>query len=296
MKKILIGLLLATCIQLNAQTDYYVKSADGTQLHVQEFGNGKPVIILAGGPGLNAIYLKPVWGSLSMNFRCIILHQRGTEKSTIAKMDSATFTMDNYVNDIEALRKHLKLQQVTLIGHSWGGMLAMEYASKHPQQVKQLMLLGSGGPTTKFYSYFPDNMMMRLSDDDIAEMKTSDSLNRSSLRALWPGYFYDRKRALVTKAATNFGELDFSSDIILNTVANYLSGEKKRVDGLKKYKGPVQIIQGRQDPIDEATIEEIKTLLPQSKVHIIEKCGHLPWLENTEQVNVFFKLLNQYLR
>jgi proline iminopeptidase len=296
MKQIFIWLLFVCSIQLNAQTDYYIKSTDGTQLHIQEFGSGQPVILLAGGPGLNAIYLKQIWDSLSLKYRCIILDQRGTGKSTTSKLDSATFTMANYVEDLEALRKHLKLKQLTLIGHSWGGMLGMEYTSRYPLQVKRLVLIGPGGPTGKFYSYFPDNLMMRLHEEDIAEMKMLDSLNRINLRAIWPGYFYDRKRALATKAVTNFDLLDFSPELITNAVRNYLLVENKRVELLKKFKGPVQIIQGRQDPVDEATIEEIRKLLPQSKVYIIEKCGHMPWLENTEQVNMFFKMLDQSLQ
>jgi proline iminopeptidase len=296
MKQIFIWLLLLSSFSLNGQTEYYIKSADGTQLRVQEFGKGQPIIILAGGPGLNAVYVKPIWDSLSLKFRCIVLHQRGTDKSITAKLDSSTFTMLNYVNDLEALRKHLKLKQLTLIGHSWGGMLAMEYASWYPIQVKRIVLLGPGGLTGKFYSYSSDNLMMRLYDEDFAEMKLLDSLNRSSLSAIWPGYFYDRKRALATKAVTDFNALDFPPQLIMYTVSNYLLVEKKRVELIKRYKGPVQIIQGRQDPIGEATIEEIRKLLPQSKVNIIEKCGHMPWLENTEQVNMFFKMLMQSLQ
>ena len=48
---------------------------------------------------------------------------------------------------------------MTLIGHSWGGMLSMEYASRHPDRVDKLILLGPGGPTDKFSSYFSDNMV-----------------------------------------------------------------------------------------------------------------------------------------
>jgi len=223
MKQIFTSLLLVISISLTAQTGYYIKSADGTQLHIQEFGSGQPVIILAGGPGLNAIYLKPVWDSLSLKFRCIILDQRGTGKSTTTKLDSASFMMLNYVNDLEALRKHSKLQQLTLIGHSWGGMLAMEYASNYPLQVKRLVLLGPGGPTGKFFSYFSDNLMMRLHDEDFAEMKVLDSLKQRRLKAVWPGYFYDRKRALATKAVTDFNLLNYPPAVNTYTVTNYLS-------------------------------------------------------------------------
>ena len=65
---------------------------------------------------------------------------------------------------------------------------------------------------------------------------------------------------------------------------------------LKNYKGTVYLIQGRQDPVGESTIYEIRDLLPQLQIHFIEKCGHLPWLENNAQVKKFFDLLYEGLQ
>ena len=107
----MIFLVVSFTINAFGQTDYYVTSADQTKLFVQEFGSGKPVIILSGGPGLNPIYLKPAWENLSTNYRCIILNQRGTGRSVLEKVDSATLSMQNYVLDLEALREELKLEK-----------------------------------------------------------------------------------------------------------------------------------------------------------------------------------------
>ena len=62
---------------------------------------------------------------------------------------------------------------------------------------------------------------------------------------------------------------------------------------LGQYKGPVCIIQGRQDPIDESTAYEIKQSLPQAEVYFIERSGHLPWLEASSSVESFFNGLRQ---
>jgi len=296
MKKLIVLFLLIPSTYIIGQKNYQITSIDGTKLYIQEFGSVEPVILLAGGPGLNAIYLKPIWDSLSSKHRCIVLDQRGTGKSKTAKIDTVSFTIENYVNDLEALRKYLKLDQITLIGHSWGGMLSMEYASKHPNEVKQLILLGPGGPTVKFFDYFPDNMMMRLHQEDLQEMNLLDSLKKSSLKAVWPGYFFDRDRALETKSITNFDVFDFPPEVYRYSMSSYFSSDNKRIRLIKKFKGPVHIIQGRQDPIGESTIFEIKNLLPQSQVHLIEKCGHLPWLENAEQIKIFFAQLRGSLK
>ena len=296
MKKLFLVILLFYTVRLAGQTSYFITSSDGTRLSVKEFGQGQLLILLAGGPGLDAIYLKAVWEQLQNQYRCIVLDQRGTGQSETGKIDSATATVDTYVNDVEALRQHLKLEQLTLIGHSWGGMLSMAYASKHPNRVKKMILIGSGGPTGKFFSYFSDNLRMRLHEEDLKEMAELEGMKKSTLKGYWAGYFYHRDKAIEAKKATNFEELLDNSAVSPFLVASYFATERARIAGLKEFKGPVCIIQGRQDPIGESTVFEIRELLPQSQIHFIEKCGHLPWLETKEQVGKLFELLNKCLQ
>ena len=278
-----------------ASADYFITSKDGTKLHVQEFGKGEPVVLLAGGPGLNAGYLQPVWENLSKDYRCIVLNQRGTDQSLVAVVDSTSMSMDNYVNDLEALRHHLNLKKLVLMGHSWGGMLCMVYLAKEPQHVKKVLLLDSGGPTEKFGKIFESNFNKRLTKDDIAEIKRLDSLGQETLKAEWPGYFYDRKRALATQSLVP-PNAHGQKDVFKFTSINYLAGSASMIKGLKKATGvPVFLIQGREDPMGESTALEIKQVLPQTNIHFIEKCGHLPWLENKEQVRDFFSSVRKAL-
>lgn len=294
-KSLLLLFFLAISGFVPGQTSYYIDGANNTKLYVQEYGNGKPVVFLAGGPGLNAIYLEAVWKELSSKYRCIVLDQRGTGKSTLASVDSVTVNMKNYVADLEALRNYLKLDRLTLIGHSWGGMLSMEYAARHPEHTEKLILLSSGGPTGKFFTYFGDNMNMRLYEEDKKEIALLDSLKKPSLKGIWPGYFFDRKRALATKSM-NDAELFGQPGISRYAVRDFVSTEKERIRLLGNYKGVVYLLQGRQDPIGESTVYEIRDLLPQVQIHFIEKCGHLPWLENNAQVKAFFNLLYEGLQ
>jgi len=295
MRKLILPLLLIACNHLIGQSGFYIKSLDSTKLYVQEFGSGEPLVILAGGPGLNAIYMKPIWENLSHRFRCVVMDQRGTGLSKLASVDSSKLSLTNYVNDIETLRKYLQVDKLTLIGHSWGGALSMEYAARNPDHVKKLMLLGSSGPTKKFLDYFSDNLFMRLHEDDIKEMTELDSLGKDRIKGYWPAFFFDRKRALETKTATNF-DLLIGENPHIGWFIDYNSTDNERIKLLKKFKGDVYIIQGRQDPIGESTVNEIKDLMPQSKIYFIEKCGHLPWLENPEQVEFFFTKLNECLK
>lgn len=295
MKKSILFLLIVISAHAVGQISYFITGADNTKLHVQEFGSGKPVVLLAGGPGLNPIYIEPIWKNLSAKYRCIVLDQRGTGESTLSVVDSVTVNMKNYVRDIESLREYLKLDRLILIGHSWGGMLSMEYACRHPDQTEKLILLSPGGPTGNFFSYFGDNIDMRLNEDDKREIAMLDSMKQHNLKGKWPGYFFDRKRAIITKPLDDnllFGQPGISK----YAITDFVTTENERVRLLKNYKGEVHLIQGRQDPVGESTVYEIKQALPQTQIQFIEKCGHLPWLENDRQVRELFDLLDRSLQ
>lgn len=275
--------------------EYFLSSVDGTKLFVREFGMGEPILLLSGGPGLNADYLKPVWEELSKNFRCIVLDQRGTGRSVVSSVDSVSMSMNNYINDISVLQEHLNLKSVPIVGHSWGGMLAMEYAANKPDKVSSLILVGPGGPTKNFYSYLSDNILMRLNESDLKEMALLDSLNIPNLQAIWPGYFYDRKMGIKSRAEMDFEDIWGQPRVLNYTVSNYISRDTQRISLLNNFDGEAIIIQGRQDPVGESTVYEILKLLPQAQINFIEQCGHFPWLEKPEQTEKFYNVLNDAL-
>jgi proline iminopeptidase len=283
--------LSATC--LFAQHSYFITSPDKVKLSVNEFGSGKPVVMLAGGPGMTATYLEGVYKNLP-GYRVIVPDQRGTGKSLLPKIDATTISISKYVEDVEALRVYLKLPQIVLVGHSWGGMLAMAYTAKHPDKVAHLIVLSSGS-AVKDYDYFPDNIMMRLTPE---EQKGAASPNGLvGFKAIYPGYFYSRARALATRhtiTPASFGQQ--TDKINENMYIDYRKTSASRVAALRKYKGPVNLIQGRQDPMDEATAYQTKGILPQTQLFFIEKCGHMPWLEEAPAPQTFFTELKKVLQ
>ena len=279
---------------VSAQTSYYINSNDGVKIFVQEFGKGAPVVLLAGGPGLNPDYLQPLWDKLSGNYRCIVLNERGTGKSILPVVDSASMSMDNYVNDIEALRKYLKLEKLILAGHSWGGMLCMVYLAREPKHVKKIILLDSGGPSEKFTKTFDANVNKKLTQRDLEEVKRLDSLGLDDSNAKLPGYFYDRSRALAA-AKTMPENIQGQQGVFKYTAANYFAGSGFMMKNLKKTIVPVFLIQGEADPMGESTAMDIKEVLPQTVIHFIDHAGHFPWLENPPQVKEFFSVLRKAL-
>src|SRR5688500_13879501 len=97
------------------------RSHDGTTLHYEVVGKGQPVVLLSGGPGFSPEYLRPIADKLGARHAFVLFHQRGTGKSVVAKYDAETLSLRNLVGDLESLRKELKVEKLTIAGHSFGG-------------------------------------------------------------------------------------------------------------------------------------------------------------------------------
>jgi proline iminopeptidase len=115
---------------------------DGTRLSYRVVGDGDPVICLPGGPMRDAVYLGDL-GGLAAHRRLIVLDLRGTGRSATPD-DPATYRCDRLVDDVEALREHLGLDRVDLLGHSAGCYLAVLYATRHPDRAGRLVLVTPG--------------------------------------------------------------------------------------------------------------------------------------------------------
>ncbi|WP_406423116.1 alpha/beta hydrolase [Streptomyces sp. NBC_00873] len=114
---------------------------DGTRLAYRVIGDGDPVVCLPGGP-TDSIYLGDL-GGLSTHRRLIVLDLRGTGRSAIPQ-DTSSYRCDHLVDDVEALRVHLGLPRMDLLGHSAGTNIATQYAARYPKKVSKLALIGPG--------------------------------------------------------------------------------------------------------------------------------------------------------
>ncbi|WP_034086759.1 alpha/beta fold hydrolase [Streptacidiphilus albus] len=117
----------------------FLTSYDGTTLAFRALGDGPPLLCLPGGPGRAAEYLGDL-GGLSAHRTLILPDTRGTGASA-RPADPASCRVDHLVADVEALRRHLGLDRIDLLGHSAGGSLAMLYAAAHPDRLNSLTLV-----------------------------------------------------------------------------------------------------------------------------------------------------------
>ncbi|MFJ6725235.1 alpha/beta fold hydrolase [Streptomyces sp. NPDC091281] len=117
----------------------YFDAPDGTRLAHHVRGEGEPLVVLPGGPGRASAYLGDL-GGLAAHRRLILLDARGTGDSA-TPADPDTYRCDRQVADVEALRVHLGLERLDLLGHSAGGSLALLYAARYPERVARLVLV-----------------------------------------------------------------------------------------------------------------------------------------------------------
>jgi proline iminopeptidase len=266
------------------------RATDGVELAYTASRQGTPVLLLSGGPGFSGDYMQSIVPFLA-EFRAIVLDQRGTGRSRVPPLDAATINLKTAVADVDALREHLQQPRMIVVGHSWGGMLAMAYAAEHPDRIRALVLIGPGGPNLEFYRYFESNIMTRLTaadrdawafwSDPARVRRDPERAAYEQFRALLPAYVFERRSALPMIEA-------LAVDSQNPRMHQLMIGDLERngydlTSRLRRFDGPVLIVQGRQDPIGESTAYQIQQALPTAELRFVEQSGHFPWIEQPEQ-------------
>ena len=283
----LLGLWLLVTAPLLARDGSFAR--DGVRLHYRTAGAGTPIVFLSGGPGFDVDYMVPVADFVPASYQRVFYQQRGTGQSRLATT-AENMTLRHVVEDLEALRVHLGQERLFLLGHSWGGMLAMAYAAAYPTRIDRIILISSGGPTLEFTAWFDDNIRARLRPEDVEAQRywqeaarrgvDADKAALERVKAIAPGYFFDRAKGLAFAAALPDGALTTRVNELL--FADMARGYDLRT-GLRQLDRPVLIVQGHQDPIGHKTAEDIHDTIPSSSVEYIRQCGHFPWIEQPEE-------------
>jgi len=260
----------------------------GLTLHYTIAGKGTPVVILSGGPGMDAAYMQPVADVIATHNTAILLDQRGTTGSMPATLDATTISPELYLSDLEALRTALGYKQWIVLGHSAGALTAMRYAIDHPDHTQALILLGTVPPRSAGLSRMMDNVAVRLTPETMQQVATIDATNDSpdakmaaGVRIFFAADFYDRA------AAAKFA-LTMTPETCHALTSSLLQKAMPTFDltpGLAKLHIPTLIVQGRQDPLDPEMASEARDAIPNAKLIILERAGHFSWLDNPKDFN-----------
>jgi proline iminopeptidase len=264
---------------------------DGFDLHYRIVGRSGPyLVILSGGPGLDVDYMESVTGVLAATHRCVLLEQRGTGRSRLPVLDETTINWAGYLGDLEALRQHLGVERLTLLGHSWGMTYALAYAAAHPDRARGVVTLGSAPITADFMQVFGDNRRSRLHPAEAESLASWSDPRRweldpdrallEYLRAITPTDFFDRTKGL---AHAEQWELAWCHGRVGEVAEKTIwSGMDMRPE-LRAITCPVLLVHGYQDVAGEANMLAAKACLRDVKLEFVHRCGHYPWIDQPEE-------------
>ncbi|WP_128978369.1 alpha/beta fold hydrolase [Streptomyces roseicoloratus] len=259
---------------------------DGTRLAYRTLGTGEPLVVLPGGPMRDATYLGDL-GGLSAHRRLIVLDQRGVGGSG-APADPASYRCDRQVADVEALRAHLGLDRIDLLGHSAGAALATLYAAAHPDRIRSLVLVTGG--TRAVGIEIPD------AEWDAATEVFADQdwypAAWAALESLGPdtplpeqsgitmpfayGRWDDAARAHAADAATQTNWEAASAFY----APGALDPEATRA-ALRGLDAPVLVLAGGYDPgPSPARAAEFAACFPHAELVVQPGAGHFPWVDD----------------
>jgi proline-specific peptidase len=133
---------------------------------LQNFGHGKPLVLAHGGPGASHDYFLPYLAPLARHYQLVFIDERGSGRSPALENVSA-YTVENMVEDVEAVRQGLSLGRISLLGHSYGGVLAQAYALKYQKNLSHLILastFSSTGAINEVFVHMKEKMPADLRD------------------------------------------------------------------------------------------------------------------------------------
>lgn len=279
--------------------EIFIKANDA-QIFCRVFGKGDPIIVIHGGPGLSQDYLLPQMAKLAQTNLVIFYDQRGCGLSTGA-INEDSIQIKTFVDDLEAIRKSFGYKKVTILGHSWGGFLAMQYALVHPESIHKLILLNTMPPSSEEFSLFVQEWIKRMAPyhDELKAIKDTPEFTKGNpstiekyYRIIFGRYCYNPEKAdLLNLYMSPKASID-GAQVYEIFRQNLFTKPFNFHDQLKQLKIPTLIVHGDFDPIPPSTAEKLHESLDGSKYILIKNCGHFPYIETPEEL---FKQLNIFL-
>ena len=255
--------------------EWTVEGTDVT-LYVRVAGNlksGNAVIALHGGPGQSHHYMRDLEKLAGPAFSVVTYDQRGVGGSSAPPPEPANYELMHYVEDLEAVRRAFGIDQVHLLGHSWGGTVAMRYATIYPEKVRSLILVGSGSPTWSGCMAGGGRFMQRVQalqkDGILPDPLTPDAAFRA--------YFSDPCFP-IEHPDEDAAQTEFSG------MANQLTWTATKGFDFTAEVGQLEhrvlVLFGEDDPAGMPLAEETLAALRSAEVEFVplERCGHF-WHE-----------------
>lgn len=286
--------------------------AHGVLIYYMEVGRGAPLMIVHGGPGASHDYFLPYLLPLARHNKLVFIDERGSGKSEKLE-DPKGYTVENMVEDVEDVRKGLGLGRISLLGHSYGGVLAQAYALKYQKNLNHLVLASTFPSTSQMNEVF-----VKMKEKMAPELRQKiDAMEKAGLFGKGPDYRKNRYTDEYMIAAWGEGYFPYvyqnhpdpNDDPLQDGIMSWdlyremwgsdgefvIDGNLKSVeyvDQLATIQVPTLIIVGDHDECDPSLSQEMHEKIMNSDLVIVPKSGHMTFVD---QPGVFIHSVDEFL-
>jgi proline iminopeptidase len=277
---------------------------NGVHLHYRTIGDGPVLFLVPPGWGVASVYLQRAFSSLAKHLRLVFIDTRGSGLSGRPAAATHMGTVD-MADDLEALRVHLDLSEISILGHSNSGAIALSYAARYPDRVSKLVLIDSQVLGLSAAADTQRILQNRSTDPRFEEAirvvstfftgqvnpATSDESLESFIAQVLPLYLHSPEKWLSRAREQLSGPI--SSYAFASQFAADAAFPTDQTKSLGAIGAKVLIMVGRHDYICPVALSDrLHEGIPESSLVIFEESGHLPWLEES---NAFFAELERFL-
>ncbi|MFY0591101.1 alpha/beta fold hydrolase [Roseivirga sp.] len=286
-------MLIAGLIGCSIPKEVLVKEGtlmiNGSEVFYKTMGEGEPLIVIHGGPVLDHSYLLPHLEPLAQDYQLIFYDQRASGRSSV-EIDSASMSMSGFMEDVELIRKALQLDKINLLAHSWGGLIAMNYAIKYDQNLNHLILSNSIAPNVADWQ--AENAVVAQNIDPEIQNKLNNIVSSGLLRTEDPREYINEMMTLSyhvqmydTANLRNL-KLYIPQDYMLrNQIFGLLGPDMNNFDlytQLASVKTPTLVLYGESEGAVDLHAQKMANSFKHGQLSVIEKSGHFPFIESNK--------------
>jgi proline-specific peptidase len=266
----------------------YVAIGD-TRLYVVERGQGYPILVLHGGPGLDHHVFGNYLDPLADRYRLVLVDQRSQGRSDRAP--ETTWTLERMARDVGELAQALGFARYAVLGHSYGAFVALQHAVDFPGQAAQT-IISSGLPSARFLAEVETNLQ-RFEPLELRERVASSWAREQSAQTQadmvaiigdqWPFHFADPRDPRIAEFVARSAGAIYAPDV-LRHFSNQEYGGIELEDRLRAITQPLLVQAGRNDrTCSVAGAMAIAAGAPHAELVVFERSGHMTYVEENER-------------
>lgn len=263
-------------------------SLDDARIFYEVVGSGEPIVVVHGGPGLDHEYLQPGLDVLATRHTLVYYDQRGTGRSEAA-LEESVINFDVFVEDIDRLREALGYERVSVLGHSFGALMAMEFARRYPDRTRALILMNPVEPGSRYRDETMERLERRRTpevSEEMARIRDSEGFEArdpATLSRFWrlsfqpvvedPGVVERLDLELAGTTARQGPDVARLLGTSLGTVEWW--------DRLSAIEAPTLVLHGRHDAPPTDMGRELAEAFPLGTFEVLDS-GHFPYVEDRQ--------------